>query len=120
MRWILALVMAGALCLGTAKTSHAQVAVGVSPWGGFGVSVGNPYGYYSSGYYGLGGVGLGGIGLAPTTTVYSSGYYGVAPMTFGYRSYSYPMGYGFYPSYGYGFGGYRRGWIGGRRFGRYW
>ncbi|MDR3635704.1 MAG: hypothetical protein P4L84_18020 [Isosphaeraceae bacterium] len=43
MRRVLALVLAGGLSLGMATTSHAQVAVGVNPWGGVGVSVGGPY-----------------------------------------------------------------------------
>lgn len=109
----LALVIAGGLTLGLAANARAQVAVGVNPWGGVGVSVGNPYGYYSSGYSGLGGV-----GYMPGATVYSSGYYGVAPMAYGspmiYRSYSYYPAYGGY--YG-GFGPMRRGWFGPRRYG---
>jgi len=121
MRWILALVVAGGLSLGMGQTARAQVTVGVSPWGGFGLSVGNPYGVYSSGYYGLGnyGYGVGGYNYLPTTRVYSSGYYGVAPMNYGYSTLAYPTVYSyrsFYPAYGYG--GYYGGFGRYRRFGR--
>lgn len=123
MRGILALVVAGGLSLGVDRTAHAQVTVGVSPWGGFGLSVGNPYGMYSSGYYGLGNYGYGGYGLGgysylPSTTVYSSGYYGVTP-GYGYSTYAYPSVYSYrsyYPAYGYG--GYYGGFRPYRRYGR--
>jgi hypothetical protein len=109
MRRILALVAVVGLSLGMAKTSRAQVVVGVNPWGGTGVAVGNPYGAYYSGY-----------GL-PGATVYSSGYYGMAPATT-YSSFyappaAYPYGYGYAPG---GWSVQRRGLFGRRVVSTWW
>jgi hypothetical protein len=120
MRYILGLVVAAGLWLGTASAAQAQFSLSVGgPWGG--VSVGVPYvgaygGYYAAPYSGYG------YSAVPGTTYYSSGYYGVTP---GVPVYSYPYGYtsyygyapyyryGYYgPSYG-GFYGLRRGYWGG-------
>jgi hypothetical protein len=79
MRWILALVAAGGLSLGMAQTAHAQVIVGSNPWGGVGVTVGNPW-MYSSGFSGV-------VGprFMPGTTVVSPGFAPMAPVPMVYN-----------------------------------
>jgi hypothetical protein len=112
MKSVMALVVAGGLCLAMASRADAQVSVSIgNPYlGGAGV-YGVPYGVgavpgvtvYSSGYYGLyPGVRPYGFGVGPAVGIYPNygyrGFYGVAP---------YPR-YGFYGPGGFGYGGFRR------------
>ena len=135
MRHIMGLVLAGALILGTASHSGAQVAVSIgNPYAGQGLYVGNPgFGYGNTGYnYGY--PGAFGYGVptysygynnfsnttylaGPGTFSYSSGYRGFVPPVspYGYRARPY---YGAYGYGGYGYGpryGYRP-FLGGWRF----
>jgi hypothetical protein len=112
MRYLMGLVVAGVLLLGTAGTSNAQFAVSIgNGFTGQGLYVGTPgYGYSNYGYsnYGL-----------PGAYNYSSGYSGyvapVAPISpYGYGGYGY--GYGARPYYGpYGYRSYGYGYRNGFR-----
>jgi hypothetical protein len=116
MRSMLAVVVAGGLCLGMASRADAQVALSVgNPYVG-GFSLGVPFG----GFYG---VPYGVAGAVPGATYYSSGYYGVYPGVstysygvapvapvgvYGYRAF-YPRPFGYYGGFGrFGFPGFRR------------
>jgi hypothetical protein len=121
--WILAV----GLILGLSAPAKAQVAVsfGGGPYGGFGLTVGQPYygGFYPG--YGYGSAFYGspfayGAGFAPYRSSYFRSYsYGYGyPRAFSYGSAYFAPGYG-YRSFGYGpyYGGRR--YIGGPGWGGY-
>jgi len=86
MRQLFGLVMAGGIVLASAAAANAQVSVSIgNPFTGTGVTIGNPYGAYSSGY-GINGYGNPYYGAAyPGYGTYSSYY--AAPVA-GVTSYS--------------------------------
>jgi len=132
MRSLFGIALAGALVVGLASDSRAQLSISIgNPYNGSGLVIGNnPYGYgaYSPGYGayppGYGRYASSGYAGYPSgystpgyTTSYSSSYYGLAPSTSiyssGYSGYSgyAPQVYGSaipsYSPYGYSRYGYR-------------
>ncbi len=132
MRFLMGLVVASGILIGTAAKSEAQFSISIgNPYTGQGLSIGNPgYGYNNYGYSGYSGYGID-SGYANAYNSYSnsafvagngnfnysSGYagyapiagYAVSPYGIGTRPYGYggnPYGYQqnrpYYGSYGYG------------------